>query len=398
MRWVKITLVLALVAAVVAAIVGALMPKPVPVETGTVEQGLLRVTIDEDGRTRVQDRHIITAPLSGNLARIELEPGTHVDEGTVLAHIEPIPPPLLDARARSELQARMQAAEATVRQAGATIARADTRASFSAKQAQRLRTLQEAGNASSEEAETAELEATSAARDRDSAKFSARVAKYELEMAKAALARSAGTGTAAQTNDVFEIRSPIVGTVLRILRESEGVITAATAIMEVADPHALEIVVDVLTSDAVEIEPGDAVIIERWGGEGTLAGHVELVEPSAFTKVSSLGVEEQRVNVIIQLDDPYEKWLALGDGYAVEAAIVVFEDAAAVQVPTSALLRNVDGWSVFVIEDGAAKSRPVEIGRRGARSVQILDGVAPGETLVVHPSDRVRDGTKVEPL
>jgi len=397
MRWVKLTLVLGLVAAVVAAIVAALMPKPVPVETATVEQGQLRVTIDEDGRTRVQDRHVITAPLSGDLARIELEPGTHVEEGTVLAHIEPNPPPLLDARARSELQARAQAAEATVRQASATIARADTRASFASKQAARLRKLQSAGNASDEEAETAELEATSAARERDSAKFAARVAKHELEMAKAALARSAGT-SGQKTNDVFEIRSPIVGTVLRILRESEGVITAGTPIMEVADPHALEIVVDVLTSDAVEIEHGDAVIIERWGGEGTLAAHVKLVEPSAFTKVSSLGVEEQRVNVIIELDDPFERWQALGDGYAVEAAVVVFEDDAAVQVPTSALLRNIDGWSVYVIEDGAAKLRPVEIGRRGARAVQILAGVEPGETLVVHPSDRVRDGTKVEPL
>jgi HlyD family secretion protein len=288
----------------------------------------------------------------------------------------------------------MQAAEATLRQASATVARADARQSFAAKQAERIEKLRVAGNASSEEADTTELEATSAARDRESAKFAARVAKHELEMAKAALDRSAGT----MPNDVFELRSPIVGTVLRILRESEGVITAGTPIMEVADPRALEIVVDVLTSDAVEIQPGDPVVIERWGGEGPLAGHVQLVEPSAFTKTSSLGVEEQRVNVIVELDDPYERWQALGDGYAVEAAIVVYEDPAAVQVPTSALLRNIDGWAVLVIDDGVAHHRPVTIGRRGARAVQIADGVAPGELLVVHPSDRVRDGTKVEPL
>jgi HlyD family secretion protein len=395
MKWIKLTVVIGLAVAILAAIVAALMPKPVPVETGTVTQGSLRVTIDEDGRTRVKDRHVITTPLAGNLARIELEPGTAVEEGTVLANIEPIPPPLLDARARSELQARVQAAGATLRQANATAARPETRATFTKKQADRMERLRAAGNASAEETEVAELEAASAARDRESARFATRVAKHELDMAKAAVERSSD---ASMPPEVFEIRSPIVGTVLRILRESEGVIAAAQPIMEVADPKALEVVVDVLTSDAVEIEPGDKVDVERWGGEGVLAGHVVLVEPSAFTKVSSLGVEEQRVNVIIELDDPYERWRALGDGYAVEAAIVVFEDPAAVQVPTTALIRNADGWAVLVVEDEVAHLRPVSIGRRGARTVQVLEGVAAGDTVVVHPSDRVRDGTKVAPL
>ena len=396
MKWIKLSLLLGLIAAIAAAVVAALMPKPVPVETGTVVQGPLRVTVDEDGRTRVQDRHVITAPLAGDLARIELEPGTHVEEGTELANIEPIPPPLLDARARSELQARVQAAAATLRQSNASAARAESRVAFSSKQAERIRKLLASGNASTEELETAELEAESAARERDSAMFAGRVAKHELEMAKAAAERSSNKATPAA--EVFQIRSPVVGTVLRIVRESEGVVAAGEPIMEVADPQALEVVVDVLTSDAVEISAGDPVDIERWGGEGTLAAHVVLVEPSAFTKVSSLGVEEQRVNVIIELDDPYERWKALGDGYAVEAAIVVFEDPAAIQVPTSALIRDAEGWAVLVVEDGTAHERPVTIGRRGARSVQIVEGVATGETVVVHPSDRVRDGTEVEPL
>lgn len=396
MKWIKLSLLLGMIVAIGAAVVVALMPKPVPVETGTVEQGPLRVTVDEDGRTRVKDRHLITAPLAGDLARIELEPGTHVEEGTELANIEPIPPPLLDARARSELQARVQASAATLRQSNATAARAEARVTYTAKQADRIRKLAQAGNASAEEADSAELEAESAARDRDSAIFAGRVAKHELEMAKAAAERS--SDKAASAAEVFQIRSPVVGTVLRIMRESEGVVAAGEPIMEVADPHALEIVVDVLTSDAVEIEVGDPVDIERWGGEGTLAAHVVLVEPSAFTKTSSLGVEEQRVNVIIELDEPYERWQALGGGYAVEAAIVVYEDPTAVQVPTTALLRNAEGWAVLVIEDGVAHQRPVTIGRRGARAVQIIDGVTPGEVLVVHPSDRVRDGTSVEAL
>lgn len=395
MKWLKLGLTSLVAVAVVAAIVLALLPKPVPVETGVVEQGPLRVTVDEDGRTRVQDRHVVTTPLTGNLERIELEPGAAVDEGKVIARIEPIPPPLLDARAKSELEARVHVSEASLRGSGAAIARAESRATFAARQVDRLRALAKSGGASSEELEAAELEATTAVKERESARFAARVAKHELEMSKAALARSTAPTTTAEQ---FEIRSPIVGSVLRIVRESEGVVVAGEALMEVADPRALEIVVDVLTSDAVEISPGDRVEIDRWGGAGVLAGHVRLVEPSAFTKVSSLGVEEQRVNVVIALDDEYERWKALGDGYAVEAAIVIWEDAAAIQVPTSALVRGADGWSVFVIEDGVARARPVALGRRGARAVQIESGVTPGETLVVHPSDRVRDGVAVEPL
>jgi HlyD family secretion protein len=391
MKWLKLTIVVVLVAAVLAAIVVALLPKPVPVETATVEQGPLRVTIDEDGRTRVQDRYVITSPLAGNLARIELEPGAAVKDGDVLARIEPIPPPLLDARAKSELQARVQVSEASLRQSNAATARAETRATFTKKQVERLRSLGE--NVSSEELDTAELDAATAAKERESAKFAARVAQHELEMSKAALARS---GESSIEN--FEIRSPIVGSVLKILRESEGVVNPGQPLMEVADPRALEIVVDVLTSDAVEITPGDPVVIERWGGEGELAGHVRLVEPSAFTKVSSLGVDEQRVNVIVALDDPYEKWRALGDGYAVETAIVVWEDQSAVQVPTSALVRTIEGWSVFVMDDGVARAQPIVIGHRGMRSVQVMQGVSPGQTVIVHATDRVKDGVKVEAL
>lgn len=394
MRWIKWTVATAVAAATVAGIVVALRPKPVMIETTTVSQGLLRVTIDEDGRTRVQDRHVITAPLAGNLARIELEPGTAVAEGTVLASIEPIAPPLLDARANNELQARAHAAEAGARQANSAIGRAESRKSFTARQLERLRKLAATGAASSEEIDAAELDAEAAARELDAARFAARVARYEVDTAKAALARSSESASTEQ----FEIRSPIVGTVLRIMRESEGVVAAGTPLMEVADPHALEIVVDVLTADAVEIEPGDAVEIQRWGGPEALRGHVRLVAPSAFTKVSSLGVEEQRVDVVIRLDDPYERWQALGDGYAVVASIVVWEQADAVTVPTATLVRNGESWGVFVVEDGVARLRPVTVGKRGALAVQVTEGVRAGETLVLHPSDRIRDGVAVSAL
>ncbi|MBC8067564.1 MAG: HlyD family efflux transporter periplasmic adaptor subunit [Deltaproteobacteria bacterium] len=391
MKWIKLTLALVVLAAVISAVVVALLPKPIPVEIATVEQGPLRVTIDEDGRTRVQDRYVITSPLTGNLGRIELEPGAEVDDAKVIARIEPIPPPLLDARAKSELEARVHVSEASLRQSSSAIARAETRLTYTKRQVERLRGL--GNNVAAEELDTAALEAATASKERDSAKFAARVAQHELEMSKAALVRSTLDST-----EQFEIRSPVVGSVLKIIRESEGVVVAGEPLMEVADPRALEIVVDVLTSDAVEIAPGDPVVIERWGGEGTLDAHVRLVEPSAFTKVSSLGVEEQRVNVIVALDDPYKRWRALGDGYAVEAAIVVWQDDAAVQVPTSALVRTVEGWSVFVLEGEQAHLRTVSIGRRGLRAVQITEGLVPGETVIVHPTDRVKHGVAVEPL
>ncbi len=394
MRWIKWTVAATVAAATVAGLVLALRPKPVLIEIATVSQGQLRVTVDEDGRTRVQDRHVVTAPLSGNLARIELEPGNSVVEGTVLALIEPTAPPLLDARAKNELHARSHAAEAGARQADSAVGRAEVRRTFAARQLERLRKLAATGAASAEEIDTAELDAEAAARERDAARFAARVARYEVETAKAALARSSDSASTEQ----FEIRSPIVGTVLRIMRESEGVVAAGTPLMEVADPRALEIVVDVLTADAVEIEVGDLVEIQRWGGPEALQGHVRLVAPSAFTKVSSLGVEEQRVDVIVRLDEPYERWQALGDGYAVVASIVVWEQNDAVTVPTASLVRTGDNWGVFVVEEGAARLRPVTVGKRGALAVQVTEGVSPGELLVLHPSDRIRDGVAVEAL
>lgn len=394
MKWIKWTIAAAVGVATVAGVAASLRTKPLRVESASVDRERLRVTIDEDGRTRVQDRHIVTAPLTGNLARIDLEPGNAVTEGLTVALIEPIPPPLLDARANSELEARVHVAEASARQASAAVGRAETRKTFTARQLTRLRKLASDGAASQEEIDTAELDAEAAARELDAARFGARVARFEVDTAKAALARSASGSSTEQ----FEIHSPIVGTVLRVLRESEGLVTAGTPLMELADPHALEIVVDVLTADAVEIEPGDAVEIQRWGGEQPLQGHVRLVSPSAFTKVSSLGVEEQRVDVIVSIDDPYERWQQLGDGYAVIASIVVWEQDDAVTVPTASLVRDDEGWALFVIADGVATRRQVGVGRRGATAVQVTEGVTPGEVIVMHPSDRIAEGVAIEPL
>jgi HlyD family secretion protein len=217
------------------------------------------------------------------------------------------------------------------------------------------------------------------------------VARYELEMAKAALGHVKSDATA---DEQFAVPSPIDGRVLRVIQESEGVIQAGAPLFEVGDPRALEIVVDVLTSDAVNVEPGSRVSVREWGGK-PLDAVVRLVEPSAFTRLSALGVEEQRVNVVVDLDEPYEKWSRLGDGYRVEAQIEIYRLAKALKVPENALFRRERAWAAFVVQDGAAEQRTLDVGRRNGREAQILGGLAAGERVVVHPSDRVADGVDV---
>lgn len=410
-KWLRRLLALLVLAGVAVGVALALRPRPVEVEAATIVRGPLQVTVDDDGRTRVKDRHVVTAPLAGNLARIELHPGDGVQEGTILARIEPIDPPLLDARSRVELSARAKAAEAALRQAEAHVDRAESAHEFARREAERTRGLAERGAQAQRALDRAELEAQSAAKDVESARFGVRVARYELEMARAALARAEpatkgpraaagakGKGSAAapaKAAEQLEITAPVAGRVLRVLRESEGAIAAGTPILEVADLRALEVVTDVLTEDAVAVSAGDAVVIERWGGAGSLRGHVRLVEPSAFTKVSSLGVEEQRVNVVIDLDDAPAAWAALGDGFRVETRIVTWEAEEVVLVPLSALLREGEGWAVFVVDGEVARRRVVELGHRSGLWAEVRGGLEAGERVIVHPSERVKEGEAV---
>lgn len=381
---------------IVSGMVWAFLPKPLPVDEGKTSKGALVVTVDEDGKTRVAERYVISAPLSGTLGRVSLHAGDDIEAGATLAEIVPAAAPLLDDRSRAQLEARVLASEAAVKQAEATAERAKMGKAFSAKELERVKGLVGSGALAAQKLEESELEAKSRAKESESAIFAVRVARYELENARAALTRTDGKGDEKSGADKrFVIHSPVKGKVLRVLQESEGIVGAGTPLFEIGDPAAIEVVVDVLTTDAVQIRPGARVVLERWGGPGEIPAKVRRVEPSAFTKVSALGVEEQRVNVILDLEGAVDSHPPLGDGFRVEAKIVVFEAQDALKVPAAALFRSNGGWAVFVVEGGKAKSKAVTLGRRTGTEAIIESGLSEGETVILHPSDSIKDGVMV---
>lgn len=391
-KWLKRSLWIGAALGLLAMIVVAFLPKPVLVDVALVERGPLRVTVDEDGRSRVSDRYVLSAPLTGNLGRIELDPGDPVSEGAVLARLVPLARPLMDAQSRAEAEARVAASAAQLRQARASVERGRAALTFAETQVGRHQRLVQRGTLAQEALDRVELERRSRREELTSAEFGVRVAAHQLEMARAALGRF---DQGEDAGEQMEVTSPIEGQVLRVMHESAGVVQAGTPLLELGDPSHLEIAVDVLTSDAVQIEPGQRVIVERWGGD-PLDAHVRLIEPSAFTRTSALGVEEQRINVVIDLDSPREAWQRLGDGYRVETQIVIWEEADVLRVPANAVFRHAGGWAVYAIEGGVARLTPVETGRRNGLEVQILGGVEEGDSLVAHPSDQVTDGISVE--
>lgn len=389
LMWVALSLT------VIAAVVISVRPKPVPVEATVVAQGELIVTVDEDGVSRIKDRYVVSAPIAGNLVRVELDPGDIVQAGDVLARILPQEAPLLDARSREQAEARVAAARASQRQAEAQVERARAALDFATEDAESARNLFQRGAVSRQDLERSELELRARQAELTSAEFASNVARHELQMARAALSRmSAGRDG---KEEQFEVRSPVTGQVLTVYQKSGGVVQPGTQIIELGKPEALEIAVDVLTSDAVHIRAGARARIEEWGG-APLQGRVRLIEPSAFTRISALGVEEQRVNVVIDLEAAYDEWKALGDGYRVQARIIVYERAEAVQIPWSALFRWDQRWAVFVVVDERAQLQAVEVGRRSDTHAEILEGLQPGQRVVLHPSDRVQDDVRVEIL
>ena len=374
-------------------------PDPVPVDVAPVVRSELRVTVDEEGETRVRDRFAITAPTAGRLLRSELDAGDAVEPGTLLASLEPLP---LDPRTQAGALARLEAAEATRRAARAQVALTNAALEQARRSAARAEQLRQAGTLSAEALELALLEQTRHEQETAAARFAADAADHDAEAARATLlaaqdaspAPARGSGRPAPISRV-EVRSPAAGRVLRVLEESERIIAAGTPLLEIGDPASLELVIDVLSTDAVRIHPGARVLVEDWGGDGALEAHVRRVEPSGFTKVSALGVEEQRVNVIADLAEPNP---ALGDGYRFEARIVVWEGPDVLQVPASALFRHAGAWSVFVVDGSRARRRGVSVGQRGGFAAEIREGLSPGETIVLYPSDRLADGVRIRAL
>lgn len=385
------------VLAVVGAIVMAFLPQPVVVETAAAERGPLRVTVDEDGQTRIKDKYIVSSPLAGQLQRIRLRAGDEVRAGeTTIATIDPSDPSLLDARAVAEAEARVQRGEAAVRRAESALERANIEMSHAEDEMGRVVTAAEGGGATRQEVEAAITAWRSAREMYNAAQHERDIARFELEMARAALIRSRPQEHPDQEDSQLRVHAPIDGRVLEVFEESMTIVQPGTRLVELGDPHDLEVVIDVLSTDAVRIRPGAPVLFEYWGGEEVLHGNVRLVEPQAFTKISALGVEEQRVNVIIDFVDPVEMRETLGDGYRVEARIIVWEEDDVLLVPTIALFR-VDGeWAVFVVEDGRAHLRRVEIGRQSGLQAQVISGLEEGEIIVTHPGDRVEDGRAVQ--
>lgn len=390
--------VLAVAALVVGGLGYAFWPEPADVDLATVERGPLQVTVDEDGKTRIREKYVVSAPLAGRLLRINMEAGDPVEAGkTLLATIEPRDPDLLDARTIAQSEARVKAAEAALKKMEPTMEKVRAAQAFAEAELARAR---KAGSAvSRSELENAEYEYRETSEDLRSTRIQNEIAQFELEQAEAALLRTrprdndgASSGNGGWT---FTIYSPIDGQVLRVLQESSAVVNAGTPLLELGNPLDLEAEVDVLSRDAVQIKPGARVLLEHWGGNHVLQGRVRLVEPSGFTKISTLGVEEQRVNVIVDFVDPPEARQTLGDGFRVEARIVIDEADDVLKVPTSALFRVGKQSAVFQVVDGIVHQEIVEIGRQNGLEAEVLKGLAAGDQVVVHPSDQIEDGVVV---
>lgn len=361
-------------------------PTPILVETAKATRGPMRVTVDEDGETRAHDRFIVAAPIPGRLLRIELEDGDLVKENQIVAQIEPLP---LNQQQRQEVLARIEAAEAAKRQADARVAHARENYEQARRDHERAERLGGEKVISAQALEQARNAEVTSGQELEAAKYNAQAAASEVKVARAGLV---GIGNRGAERTIVSLRSPVAGCVLRIVEKSERVLQAGAPVIVLGDPEKIEIVTDVLTTDAVNIKPGAEAFLEGWGGEKPLRAKVRLVEPAGFTKISALGVEEKRVNVIADFVDPPD---GLGDGYRVETRIVTWETPEATIIPGSATFREGDAWSVFVVENGRARLRTVQIGHRNQTEAEVLAGIIAGEVVVLHPPNQLRNGVRV---
>jgi HlyD family secretion protein len=395
---IKNAIKLVVVGGLLAVLVYSFRPQPVPVDVAVVTTGPLELTVDEDGKTRVKDRFIVSAPLAGQMKRIELKAGDPVPNDGVLTEIEPTDPALLDPRTVAEIAARVQAADARVKKAHIDRQRARVAAEHAVDVHERLKRLGEAG-ASTDELRAAAMRERTTAEELRSAESGVDVAVHELAQARAALVRTTPPSSPEEARDwQMKVRSPVrPAKVLRVHQESACVVTPGLKLIEVGDPASIEVEIDLLSSDAVKVKKGDPVFIEHWGGSKPLKGEVRVIEPSGFLKVSALGVEEQRVYVLIDFKSPRSEWERLGDGYRVEARIVVWDGANLLKAPAGALFRHGDGWAVFREARGRAALRVIQVGRSNGLETEVTGGLGEGDSVILHPSDRIKDGVAVTP-
>jgi HlyD family secretion protein len=374
----------------------AFRPRPVIVDTVEVTRGDLVVTVNEEGETRVHDIYVLSTSVAGQMHRIDLHVGDPVVAlETIVAEIEPIEPAFLDPRSEAQAQADVRAAESAEALARAIVEQAEAELEFASREHDRATELIQEGTISERELDEAERGYRTSRAALATAQAALDVRVFELERARATLLSPTQTQSSEAECACVALRAPVDGRILRILQQSEGVVAAGDAIVEIGDPRDLEIVVDLLSSDAVRAAPGQRVIIERWGGDSVLEGRVRTVEPFGFRKVSALGIEEQRVNVVIDLTSSADEWSRLAHGYQVGLRIVLWEQDDVLTVPILALFRDNGEWAVFVESNGRAVLRRVSIGRRSDLEAEALDGLSEGERVVMHPSDRVQDGVRL---
>jgi HlyD family secretion protein len=374
-------------AVAIGAIAWGFVPDPIPVEATIVQRGPLRVTADEDAETRAHDRYVVSAPATGRVSRIELHEGDAVRAGQVVARIWPAP---LTVREREVQLARIAAAEALVREAQERVRHAEADYEQAKRERLRVDRLVREGFMSSQGAEQSRVQETTSANELQAARFRARAAQADADAARAVLLAVSDDRGAAQT--VIPVRSAVGGKVLRIPDKSERVVSPGAPLLIVGDPGRLEVVIDLLSTEAVKVKPGMPVFLDGWGGDRPLQARVRVVEPLAFTKVSALGVEEQRVNVIADFVDPPGP---LGDAYRVEAHVVLWNGADVLKVPASALFRRGENWNVFVVDGSRARRREVTIGHRASLEVEVASGLSAGERVLRHPSNDIEEGRRV---
>ena len=369
-------------------IVAGLWPQPAPVETALASRGTLRASVNEEGKTRIKQRYMVSAPVTGQLRRIPFKAGAEVQAGqTVLAVIDPLSPAMLDARARALAEARRDTAAANLDKSRATH-------TFTASELRRFEKLYAEKTVSIQELEAAQMRETSATKEEAASQSALRQA--EAELAEFASSDAGTNAVRAPT----EVKAPVSGRVLRVFEENARVVTLGTPLLEIGDPADLEVVIEVLSRDGAAIAPGTPVELEQWGAPGAsdLQARVRLVEPAAFTKVSALGVEEQRVNVVADLLTPPDQRRNVGDSFRVEARIIVWQTDQALKVLAGALFRRGDQWAAFVVSDGRAELRLVKVGRSSSTETQILEGLKEGEQVILYPGSRVHAGQRVKPI
>jgi len=392
-RWI---IVIIIIVGVISAIVYGFIPKPVTVDLVKVSRGSLRVTVEEEGKTSVKDRFVLSAPVAGFKRRIKLDVGDHVQKGQALIELEPLKSNLLDPRSRAAAEAAVSSAKAALKVEEERVRAATADTEYAEKNFERIKKLHEGGYVAKDALEQAEAGAKRTEANLLSAEAGVKVARFELDRALTALRHSAAEETRIQGKIVI-IQSPVSGSILKIYRESEGVVQSGEPLIDIGDPEKLEVKVEVLSADAVKIRPGTPVLFERWGGNSILSGKVRVVEPAGFTKISSLGVEEQRVFVIVDIISSIKDEHSLGDGYRMEASFIIWEGKDVLQVPASALFRKQDGWAVFVVKNNKALKREVKVGQRTGLSAEILFGLAEGEEVISHPDNSIEEGTRVRP-